>query len=185
MTGQDVEDALSELSRKYDSPVLSRSFQIVVEGLKGGGEVASIIDKVVENLRETKKLKDEMRATTLGYAIFISAVVGVIAPGLFALAKQLLVILSKFVAQLSGSLSQASNLPVQFSTVAITPEDFTTFCYIALSVTSIFASLILSLIQRGNVRDGVRYIPVFVIVSVTVFYIAQLALGKMLALFFV
>jgi len=184
MTGQDVEDALAELSAKYDSNVLSRSFSIVVEGLRGGGEVAAVIDRVVDNLRETKKLKEEMQATTLGYVIFISFVVMGIAPGLFALAKQLLVILSKFVGNLAGSLNQAQGLSISFSTVAITPEQFTNFVYMALGVTGLFSAMILSLIQRGNVRSGLRYVPVFIIISYVVFWISDKLLTNVLGVFF-
>ena len=184
MTGQDVEEALTELARKYDSNVLSRSFALIVEGLRGGGEVSYIIDRVVDNLRETKKLKEEMVATTLGYVIFISFVVMAIAPGLFALAKQLLIILGKFITQLTGALSQSSTLPLSFSAVAITPDDFTKFSYLSLGVVSLFSSMIISTIQKGNVKSGIRYVPVFIIISIVMFFIFQSLLGIMLGAFF-
>ena len=184
MTGQDVEDALTELSHKYASNVLSRSFSLIVEGLRGGGEVASIIDRVVDNLRETKKLKEEMAATTLGYVIFISGVVCVIAPGLFALARQLLVILGKFLGQISTSLNQAQNLPLKFSAVAITPEDFTLFSYMALIIVSLFSSMIISIIQRGNVKSGIKYVPVFILVSMTFFYVFSLIVSTVIGALF-
>ena len=184
MTGEDVEDALAELSRKYDSRILSRSLIIIVEALRGGGEVAPIIDRVVENLRETKKLKEEMSATTLGYVIFVSFVVMALAPGLFALAKQLLFVLGKFIGQLSGSINASQSLSFQFARVAITPEQFTIFCYFALATTSIFSSMIISQIQHGNIKSGVKYVPVFVVVSVTVFFVLQYLLGLMVSSFF-
>jgi Flp pilus assembly protein TadB len=184
MTGEDVEDALTELSRKYDSQILSRSLIIIVEALRGGGEVAPIIDRVVENLRETKKLKEEMSATTLGYVIFVSFVVMALAPGLFALAKQLLFVLGKFIGQLSGSINASQSLSFQFARVAITPEQFTIFCYFALATTSIFSSMIISQIQHGNIKSGVKYVPVFAVVSVTVFFVLQYLLGLMVSSFF-
>lgn len=184
MTGQDVEEALTELSRKYESNTLSRSFMLIVEGLRGGGQVADIIDRVVENLRETKKLKEEMGATTLGYVIFITFIVTTISPGLFALAKQLLIILGKFIGQLSGALNQAQNLPLKFSSVAIQPDDFTTFCYLGLIVVSVFSSMIISIIQRGDVKSGLKYIPVFAIVSVLMFAIFQRVIGVVMGSFF-
>ena len=184
MTGEDVEEALTELSRKYDSPVLSRSLTIIVEGLRSGGEVAPVIDRVVDNLRETKKLKEEMSATTLGYVIFVAFVVMVLAPVLFGLAKQLLVVLGKFLGQLSGALNAAQNLPLRFATVSITDVQFMWFAYSALLVISVFASLIISQIQNGNVKSGAKYVPVFAVVSVAIFYVAQLVLGIFVSAFF-
>ena len=184
MTGQDVEEALTEFAGKYDSQVLSRNFALIVEGLRGGGEVASIIDRVVENLRETKKLKEEMAATTLGYVIFITFVVTVIAPGLFALAKQLLIILGKFLTQISSSLNQAQNLPFKFSATSITPGDFTSFTYLSLIAVSTFSSMIISIIQRGDVKSGLKYVPVFVIVSMVLFFIFQNIIGTVIGAFF-
>jgi pilus assembly protein TadC len=184
MTGEDVEEALTELARKYDSNVLSRSFSLIVEGLRGGGEIAGIIDRVVENLRETKKLKEEMAATTLGYVIFITFVVTVIAPGLFALAKQLLLILGKFLGQIALALNQAQNVPLKISTTGITPEDFTTFSYLALIVVSLFSSMIISIIQRGDVKSGLKYVPVFIIVSMVLFFVFQQAIGTVMSAFF-
>jgi Flp pilus assembly protein TadB len=184
MTGEDVEEALTELSQKYDSQVLSRSLIIIVEGLRSGGEVAPVIDRVVDNLRETKKLKEEMAATTLGYVIFVSFVVMALAPGLFALAKQLLDVLAKFLGQLSGALNAAQNLPLRFATVSITDVQFLWFAYSALLIISVFASLIISQIQYGNIRSGAKYVPVFAVVSVAIFYVAQLVLGGFISAFF-
>jgi hypothetical protein len=125
-----------------------------------------------------------MSATTLGYVIFVSFVVMALAPGLFALAKQLLFVLGKFIGQLSGSINASQSLSFQFARVAITPEQFTIFCYFALATTSIFSSMIISQIQHGNIKSGVKYVPVFVVVSVTVFFVLQYLLGLMVSSFF-
>jgi len=75
MTGQDVDEALQEFTSKYESPMLRRSFNLITEGMKGGGEIADLIDRIVEDIEDTKELKSEMATTNLSYVIFVSFVV--------------------------------------------------------------------------------------------------------------
>ena len=87
-TGQSAESALTDFIKKYDSLILKRSFDLIFEGLRGGGRVATIIDKVVESIEETNELKADMNATNISYVIFIALIVVVITPGLFTLGFQ-------------------------------------------------------------------------------------------------
>ncbi len=182
MTGSDVEDALSEFTTKYPSPILQRSFQIIVEGTKGGAEIAEIIDRVVENLEELKELKGEIRATNLTYIIFIGFVVVVVAPLLFALSFQFLLILSSFssrldIAQGSGGVGLAPGFGLGKASLDV--ESFRLFSQAALMVTAIFSGFIISIIEQGNLRGSTRYIPPFVIIS-QVLYFMFTALGTSL-----
>ncbi|MBI2549899.1 hypothetical protein HYV83_01835, partial [Candidatus Woesearchaeota archaeon] len=38
ITGAEVDDAVVEFTSKYDSPMLKRSFDLILEGMKGGGK---------------------------------------------------------------------------------------------------------------------------------------------------
>ena len=177
MTGEDVEEALMELTEKYDSHMLKRAFSLIVEGMRGGGEIAEIIDRVVENLKKTRELKEEMSATALGYVIFITIIVLVISPGLFALSKQLLVVLGSFASKLGTSLSTAGTaLPISFKEISISPEHFTVFSIASLSVISFFSAMVISIIQNGEIKSGVKYIPLFILISYVLYTIFAAAL---------
>ena len=56
MTGHDVNKALLEFSEKYNSPMLRRAIDLLISELESGGNIAELIDKVVENMKETKNL---------------------------------------------------------------------------------------------------------------------------------
>ena len=177
MTGQDVDEAITEFTNKYDSPILKRSFNIIIEGLKGGGRVADIIDRVIENISETRMLKKEMAATNMTYVIFITFVVIVIAPGLFALSYQLLIILGSFISKIGGTeISGGMNLPLTISNISIKPPDFIIFSRYALVIISTFSSMIVSIIRRGSIKAGVTYIPIFVASSLLVHSLFMLIL---------
>lgn len=170
ITGSDVETALKELTSKYDSPTLKRSFDLLVEALKGGGSVADLIDRIVENIEETKELKAELAATNLTYTIFISFVILIITPGLFALSFQFIVILGKFSAGV-GDTGEGAQLPVNLGSLNIRADDFKNFSYLALFIIATFASGIISLITKGDIRAGVRYIPLYIAGSLIAYFV--------------
>ena len=162
MTGQDAEEAINDFTQKYNSPLLKRSFDLIVEGTKGGGEVAETIDRVVENLEEIKELKGEIRATNLTYLIFVGVIVVVVAPLLFSLSYQFLTILNSFADKLDTDPGASGiNAPFAFSKTSINLQEFRNFSQAALTVISIFSSMIISIISQGNVRGGIKYIPFF------------------------
>src|SRR3989338_2726653 len=160
MTGYEVSKALTEMAEKYDSLMLNRTVDIMISELDSGGNVAELIDRIVENLKEVKELKDEMSASAIAYIIFISVIVIVISPLLFALSFHLLNLILKFVGQLAFAAQRASSLPFAFSQVNINPQDFKIFSLLAIFVISFFSSLIVAIVEKGDIKSGVKYIPI-------------------------
>ncbi|MFT4282829.1 MAG: type II secretion system F family protein [Candidatus Woesearchaeota archaeon] len=174
LTGSDLIEALSEFSQKYESPGLKRSMGIIIGELDSGGKVASVLDNIIDNLRKTKVIKDEMSANTLMFTIFISAIVLVISPLLFALAFNLLDILINVSTLLGGvgdSASQAGFGNFSFDEVQVESDHFMIFSVLALIIISLFSSMIISIIQRGDIMSGVRYLPFFAAVSAVLYFI--------------
>ncbi|NOZ80936.1 MAG: type II secretion system F family protein [DPANN group archaeon] len=175
MTGQDVDKALTEFTEKYQSPMLKRTFNLIVEGMKGGDEIAELIDRIESNLRQTKELKDEIQATNSTYVIFLSIIATVIAPGLFGLSYNLLIILNSLSGKLGAAGSSAA-LPLSINSLSVSPENFATFTVYAILVTSLFSSLIISIIRYGNMRQGIKYVPFYMGISVLVYFIVRYGL---------
>lgn len=171
MTGQDIDEALQEFTDKYDSPMLKRSFNLIVEGMKGGGKIADLIDRTVENIEDTKELKSEMATTNLTYVIFVTFVVIVIAPLLFTLSHQFLIIVQSFASRLGTVSETAIALPINFAQIRVNPQTFVSFSRYAIIVTAMCSSMIVSMIQRGSVKGGIKYIPLFLIGSIVMFQI--------------
>ncbi|PIO04136.1 hypothetical protein COT48_02030 [Candidatus Woesearchaeota archaeon CG08_land_8_20_14_0_20_47_9] len=147
--------------------MLHRSFDLIVEGLKGGGKTAELIDRIVENIEETKELKREMIATNLNYVIFITFIVIIITPGLFTLSYQFLTILKGFSTKLGGTgASSQMSLPINFGAISLDPGVFKRFSMYTISLISVFSSMMISIMQNGNIKGGVKYIPFFALASV-------------------
>jgi hypothetical protein len=122
-----------------------------------------------------------MAANTLMFTIFIGAIVTVISPLLFALALNLLEILIGVSATVAPALSSSSSTPFSMNEIEINSEDFKIFSVMALTLISIFASLILSIIQKGDIKSGIKYVPLFVFVALTLYFLFLGIFGGLLS----
>jgi pilus assembly protein TadC len=178
-TGNDVIDALEEFGKKYSSPVLRRSIDLLKSEIISGGKVADVLDQLVVSLRKTRELKNEMVATALSYMIFMSSIVLVVTPALFALSRQLLSILLGLGKKISSSVQPGSTF-FNFTPPQIDLNSFNIFAITAVGVISIFTSMIVSIIEKGDVKAGIKYIPMFLMASLTLYIIFSVVLESLM-----
>ncbi len=177
MTGSDLTESLQEFSDKYNSPIIKRSMNLIISEIQSGGKISDLIDRVVDDLKKTRLLKQEMAASTLTYIIFISAIIIFISPALFALSYQLLNIMLGFMGRFAGL--SIPNMPFQISGQGnIDPKTFKRFSIFAISTISIFASMIISIIQKGNIKSGLKYIPIFWASSIAMYLLSSIILSS-------
>jgi hypothetical protein len=48
-------------------------------------------------------------------------------------------------------------------------------------MTSVFSAVIVATIKKGNVKEGLQYIPIFIIVAIIVFFIGSHVLAMVFA----
>ncbi len=180
MTGDEVTEALVEFSMKYDSPVLRRTMQLLIGEVESGGRVVDTIDKIIIDMKKTEALKKEMAASTVTYMIFIGMLVVVICPVLFALSLQLFTLTSGFVGNLAGSgVGQVGGAGLSVTKTTIEKGDFRLFSILAIGIISIFSSTIISIIEKGNIKSGIKYIPMLLVSSETIYFIASGIFGML------
>ena len=179
MSGLDLEDAIMDFTDKYDSPLMKRIFNLIVEGMKGGSPLADLIERVQNDLVDTVNLKEEMSAANTTYVIFLGAITMFIAPGLFGLSFNLLLVLQQVGSTLSSTTASNTNMPFQFGSIALNTNGFKTFSVISLTVISVFVSMIISIIRKGNIKQGLKYIPILTIVSIIMYFIFRSAFEAM------
>ena len=171
MTGYDISQALAELGQKYNSAMLRRALDLMISEFEGGGVISELIDRIVENFKETKSLKEDISASVFAYTIFIGALVIVISPLLFSLSYRLLLVILSFVSRLAITTPKSSSLPLLFQEISVDPASFQYFSIAAIIIISFFSSLIVSIVEKGNVKSGLKYIPIFLIGSLIMYYI--------------
>jgi len=177
-TGNDVGDALDEFAMKYDSPILRRAMALIIGEVESGGKVVDVIDRVITDLKKTKALKEEMAASTLTYMIFIAALVMFVMPVLFALSFILFSIITGFVQSLSGTTAVGPLSKLTVGKAGVDPDDYKMFAVLAIIIISSSSAMIVSIIEKGDIKSGVKYIPLFVLTSVSLYFLFIKVLGS-------
>src|SRR3989338_954080 len=54
MTGNEVVEALTDFSMKYNSPILRRNMQLLTSELESGGKVVDIIDRIIVDMKKVQ-----------------------------------------------------------------------------------------------------------------------------------
>jgi Flp pilus assembly protein TadB len=180
VAGEDLTVALEKFASKYDSTMLTRSVNLMVEGIQAGGEMAELLNKIAINIQELRLMKREMAANVTTYVIFIGFATIVGAPLLFSLSTTLAQIIQNVVASLDlGSASSSMGVSLTFNANAVNISDFKLFSVLALCITSFFSASIISIIRKGNIREGIKYIPIFIIVTISLYFLGVWTLGSL------
>ncbi|MBI2663722.1 type II secretion system F family protein [Candidatus Woesearchaeota archaeon] len=177
MSGADLEFALRNFGEKYDSAVLKNTISLIIEGLRAGGEIGDLLHNISVGIQDNRILRKEMEAGVSAYAIFISVSAVIVAPIMFALSNQLLTVITGITSNIQVSSAGSSQLALISVGVGISHQDFLTFAYLNLFVTALLAAMTVSTIKKGGIRNGLRYIPAFIIISASLFYFANKILG--------
>lgn len=181
LSGTDLNSALMNFANKYDSVLLKRSISLLIEGIEAGGEIGDLLNKISLNIQETRILKKEMAASVTTYVIFISVASVGAAPVMFALAAQLLTIIQNITSRMAENNVQSSGaLSFSISGDAVAIGDFHIFAVTSLTLTAIFSAAIISTIKKGNIKEGISKIPVFIVISLLIYWSANIILRGML-----
>jgi len=182
IVGEDLEKALVKLGQKYDSRMLKETMNLIVEGIESGGEMANLLNKLSSNIKETQLMRKEISASVTTYAIFIGVATVLAAPILFALSTQLLLIIQKIFGSIhiEQSAGVSGLFSFNFSGESISITDFKRFAILVLVISSFFSASIISVIRKGSVKDGLKTIPIFIVVSILLYLGASMAFEYLL-----
>ncbi|MCX8205860.1 MAG: type II secretion system F family protein [Candidatus Micrarchaeota archaeon] len=181
-SGESISDSLTYLSNRFNSKYLQRTVSVLKFGIASGGEIGEILERTAADLRRMQIMYKEASSSMLMYVIFISFAAIFGAPILFAVSFKLIATLSAVWANVPA-VSQGGFGVIGFSPPQITADDFKLFAILAISITSVFASFILAVIQTGSARDGLKILPFFLIAGLGVLFLVMAALDLMFTVF--
>ncbi len=182
LTGEDLEVALVALSKKYDSRLLRESVNLIVAGINSGGEMADLLNKIASNIKDTELMRKEISANVTTYVIFIGAATIFAAPILFALSTELLIIIKEITSKISidHSAGLSSLFTFNFSGDSIAVDSFRRFAILILCISSFFSAAIISVIRTGTVKAGLKSVPIFIAVSLILYFFFTAMFASML-----
>ena len=183
--GKTIKEALTEMTFRIKSIILDRTVKLIIEGIESGGELAPLLEETADNIRTTQAMKKEIKTSVTAYSIFIlfAAVLG--APMLFAISLFFVEVMTKLWGPevLGGIETVGAGIGGGFFAGAgglpITPDELFWFALASITVTTVFGSLIIGLIQTGREKNGLKFIPILVLGAIGVFFLARFIIGTL------
>jgi len=62
--------------------------------------------------------------------------------------------------------------------VSYSPDFLRFYSFSLLAVNSIFGSLLIGLLQEGNEKAGIKYIPILLLLNITIFIVSKLVISQ-------
>ncbi len=183
-TGKDLVDSLHDISKRIKSNIISRTIDLITFGITSGGELAPLLEESASSLRQQLLARKQVQASVLMYTIFIFAAVGFISPLLFGLSTVLTGIMSSTLGSIGEIPTEVSaNVPISVANVMIDVGFVRGFAIALLVISSILSSLVLGLINTGEEKDGLKYIPLLIPLSLAMFFLTSFAVKFILSAF--
>lgn len=176
-TGVPIEDAFKGIGKNIDSDILRQTISLILEGVGSGGELASILEGTATDIRDTKTIQKEVRSIIMVYALFIFLAIAIIAPVLYAVSTQLAGLLSSLSKSISVQFLTEKTPTLQIAPAEISQDFLLIFSYINLIIIGVFGSLMIALINKGNEKYGLKYIPFILGLSMLLFYLGRLIMN--------
>jgi type II secretory pathway component PulF len=169
ITGKELVIALNEMAERINSEKVTKTIYLLNTGIRSGGNISVLLEQISSNMREKSFVEKKASSSVLMYVIFVFFAVSVGAPALFALSSVMVEVLIGVISGLPES-SMTSGLPVSFSHINISMDFILIYSVVFLIVLGILASFILGIVNKGNEKEGLKYIIPLLAISLTVFF---------------
>ena len=177
LTGKPLEEALMEIPKRIESKILLRTMKLIAEGLRSGGELATLLDETANDVRQTQSIRKEIKANVTMYGMFIFFATAFGAPLLYAISTYLVEMIVKFgVAVVVPPGMEVG--PLRFSAPTISPQFLFNFSIAAIIITTSFGGIIVGLIETGREKAGLRFIFFLIAIGLAVFFAVRIFLRQ-------
>ncbi len=183
LTGKSLNDGLNEIPKYIKSEILERAINLISEGSTSGGQLVSLLEENATDIRRKQAIKKEIKANIIMYGIFIVFAGVLAAPVLYALSLYLIRTLTSLGATSIATSEVMSRISFFRGGVEISPDFIFGFSIVSIIVTTFFSGVIIGLIDTGKEKGGVKYIPVFMIIALLVFLLANYSISSMFSTF--
>ncbi|MBI4017897.1 MAG: type II secretion system F family protein [Candidatus Aenigmarchaeota archaeon] len=183
-TGTPIVEALKSTRFHVASELYGKTIETLSRSVESGVNMDRICGELARNINDLHNIRRDIRASTVTYTLFLSFAALIASPILFALST----FLTEASTQIFSAASETTGgggAPLgllSFSTTLPPIDLLRNFFLVAIAITSIFTSLGVGIVREGSVRVGLRYMPIFLIVSFVVYFIAKSAVTSIVGL---
>ncbi len=188
LAGKPVDKALIDFSKRVDSDVLARTVDLIVQGMNAGGELASLLEKTADDIKMSEVMQEEIQANIGAYVVFLMMAVLLAAPALYAVSVNFVgfsvsiksnIDVNSF--QQQAPISSISGFPSLAAGNKVDLNLLKWFSLINLSISAIFGAIVVGVLRHGEETDGIKNIPLFLVVAIGLFYLTMYLLSGFLS----
>jgi len=181
VTSKNIEKALLDMSKRIGSNKINKTILLIISGIRSGGDLSILLQETSSNMREREFIEKKAYSNVMMYTIFIFLVVSIFAPALFSLSNILVEVLTKILGNIPTVQDTAMNMPFSLSSVTVSTQFTNYFSIVFIIVIDVLASLILGLVSKGEEKEGLKYLPFILILSLSVFFLAKIFISQFLS----
>lgn len=154
--GESFEKSLRNMSERIKSYKLSRSIKLMIQGMRSGGELPTVLQEIASDIRTEQNLFKRMSAQTTSQAMFILFALIIGAPLLFGSSLQFVTIFNKIYEKVglnsdtAGAITQQYSGMVSMQKLPISATFFFQYAVITLIVLGFFGGMLIGLIKTGK-----------------------------------
>lgn len=178
-TGKSMETSLLNMAERIGSEKIRKTILLIISGMRAGGNLATLLEQTATNMRENLFIEKKAASNVLMYVIFIFVAVAAGAPALFGLSTVLVEILTNLLSGIPdvGSVS----LPFTLSAISVSVTFIKYFALTFIVVIDLLAALVLGLVSKGEEKEGIKYFPFILVISLVIFFVIRVLLLKVMA----
>lgn len=181
--GENLGDALRGLAAKYKSTQLTHAVRMILESLTYGGAMADLMEQLSKDMRNQQLTQKEISGQLFLYSIFIAFAGLIASPVLYGLTSQMIgvtdAVWKGILASNPGGLPSTGFSFLKPTPPKITIQQYQYFAIAAIIIITGFASLIMSAISSGSAIKGLRWLPIFILIGLALFFIMQAVIGSL------
>ena len=180
LSGESIEESLKIIPKNINSPVLERTVKLIIDGISRGGDLSELLDGLADDISRSRILKREIKAQVMMYSIFIFFASAIGAPILFSVSGYLVSIMAGFGDKVDMSqIPSTGALKLNIGGLKISQGFLNTYSIVSIIVTSIFGGILMGILRGGTEKDGIKYIPVILIIGLVVYFISKAIIGTL------
>ncbi len=183
-TGRKIKEALLDMADRIGSNKIEKTILLIISGIEAGGNLAVLIEQTASGMRERGFVEKKAASSVLMYVIFIFVAVAAGAPLLFSLSGVLVGVMTDLLVGVPDMSNAAINLPFSMTGVGISVSFVVWFSVVFILAIDVLASLVLGLVAKGEEKQGLKYLPFLVVISMIVYFLTRVVLQNFMSGFF-
>lgn len=176
-SGETMQNALSDFSNRYRSNTLKRTMRMINETVQYGGGMMDLLNQISRDLRNQQIIQKEVSGQLFMYTIFIAFAALIGAPALYGITNEMITITTQVWSKISigalGSVPSVGVSFIHFSKPQITSQAYGYFALVAILIITGFGAFIVAAISSGVLQNGIKYLPIFVIMGLAVYFVVS------------